>query len=297
MIRSNASRESGWGLAAALRILHLPGRALGRLLSVFRSNRYCNSRTNIKLCFPDLSDEEVDRLARTALVELGKLLFETLLFWLIPVSCCRVIRGVVGEEHLTLALQKGEGVILVCPHLGNWEVFNAYAGRFGATVTYKPLKSHWLNTRVRCSRERGGSMLVPINAQGIKALCCRLGQGGVVTLFPDQVPDCSAGRVLVPFFSSPAWTGTLVSRLGQRPNVKVICGYARRLPAGRGFEVYLTPAPADIYSADVERSARALNQGIEACVRRSPDQYLWQYKRFKGVASPSIYNKSKSSPA
>lgn len=296
MIRSNASRGSEWGLTAVLRILHLLGWALGCLMSVFRSNRYCNSRTNIKLCFPELNDKEVDRLARTALAELGKLLFETLLFWLIPVSGCRAIRNVLGEEYLRQALEEGSGVILVCPHLGNWEVFNAYAGRFGATVTYKPLKSHWLNTRVRCSRERGGSMLVPINAQGIKALCCQLGRG-VVTLFPDQVPDCSAGRVLAPFFGVPAWTGTLVSRLAQRPNVKVICGYARRLAGGRGFEIYLTPAPADIYSAEIERSAQALNRGIESCVRRSPDQYLWQYKRFKGVASHPIYSKSKSAPA
>jgi KDO2-lipid IV(A) lauroyltransferase len=113
----------------------------------------------------------------------------------------------------------------------------------------------------------------------------------VVTLFPDQVPDSSAGRVLVPFFDKPAWTGTLVSRLAQRPNVKVIFGYARRLPEGRGFEIYLTSAPEEIYASDLERSARALNQGIEACIERDPHQYLWQYKRFKGAVSSQLYKK------
>lgn len=292
MIRSNVGRASERSLTAVLRILHLMGRALGRLLFVFRSSRYYNSRANIKLCFPDLGDSEVDRRVQAALAELGKLLFETLLFWLVPASCCRVIHSVQGEEHLRRALEEGSGVILVCPHLGNWEVFNAYAARFGVTVTYKPLKSRWLDARVRRSRERGGSVLVPINARGIKALCCQLAQGGVVLLLPDQVPDHSAGRVLSPFFGAPAWTGTLVSRLAQRPFVKVICGYARRIPGGRGFEIYLTPAPENIYSADLERSARALNQGIETCIRRSPDQYLWQYKRFKGVASAPIYSRS-----
>lgn len=297
MINNSASRGSEKVLMVILRMLHLLGWILGYFLYLSRSNRCRNSRTNIRLCFPGLSDKEVDRLVRTSLAELGKLLFETLLFWLVPISGCGVIRGVRGEEHLLQTLKDGKGVILVCPHLGNWEVFNAYAGRFKATVTYKPLKSNWLNARVRRSRERGGSVLVPISAQGIKALCGRLGRGGVVTLFPDQVPDRAAGRVLVPFFSAPAWTGTLVSRLVQRPNVKVICGYARRLPAGRGFEVHLTPAPEEIYSADIQRSAQALNQGLEACIREFPHQYLWQYKRFKGVVSPPFNTKSKSSPA
>lgn len=282
-----------------LRMLHIPGYVLGYVLYVFRSNRYRNSRTNIRLCFPDLNDREVERLSRMSLMELGKLLFEMLLFWVFPgVFCCRVIRSVQGEEHLRRALDEGNGVILVCPHLGNWEIFNAYAGRFKATVTYKPLKSRWLDAWVHYCRERNGSILVPISPQGIKALCGRLGNGGMVTLFPDQVPESSAGRVLVPFFGAPAWTGTLVSRLAQRPNVKVVCGYARRLPAGRGFEIYLTAAPEEIYSSDMEQSARGLNQGIEMCIRRDSHQYLWQYKRFKGAVGPRFYKKKgQSSPA
>lgn len=295
MIKSIASRGSEIVLITALRMLHLLGHAVGYFLYVSRSNRYRNSRINIQLCFPDLSDLEVDRLARMSLIELGKLLFETLLFWLAPGAfSCHVIRGVMGEDHLHQALEEGKGVILVCPHLGNWEVFNIYAGRFKATVTYKPLKSHTLDSWIRYCRQRGGSTLVPISTQGIKALCGRLARGGVVTLFPDQVPDRSAGRVLVPFFKVPAWTGTLVARLAQRPNVKVICGYARRLPAGQGFEVYLAPAPGEIYSADIEQSAQALNQGIEACIKQFPHQYLWQYKRFKGAFPLPLYNKSKS---
>lgn len=277
-------------LMLIMRTLHLMGRCAGYCLYVFRTSRYRHSCTNIKLCFPELNSSEVDRLARLSLQELGKLLFEMLLFWSFPgVFCCRVIRGIVGEEHLQQALDEGKGVILVCPHLGNWEVFNAYAGRFKATVTYKPLKPRWLDAWIRYCRERNGSVLVPIIAQGIKAMCCQLGRSGIVTLFPDQVPDCSAGRVLAPFFTSPAWTGTLASRLTQRPDVKVICGFARRLSGGRGFEIYLTPAPTEIYSNNVEQSAQALNKGIETCIRQSPHQYLWQYKRFKGGIYPGLY--------
>lgn len=298
LLKSTVNRGSGMALTVVLRVLHLLGRIVGYGLYVSRSSRYRHSCTNIKLCFPDLSDQEVDRLAHSSLAELGKLLFETLLFWVFPrVFCCHAVREVVGEEHLRRALEEGKGVILVCPHLGNWEVFNAYAGRFNATVTYKPLKLRWLDGWIRRCRERNGSVLVPINSPGIKALCGGLARGGVVTLFPDQVPDGAAGRALVPFFNTPAWTGTLVSRLAQRPNVNIICGYARRLPAGRGFEIHLMPAPEEIYTSDIERSARALNQGIEACIRQASHQYLWQYKRFKGAGCPRLYQKARSSPA
>ena len=56
-----------------------------------------------------------------------------------------------------------------------------------------------------------------------------------------------------------------------------------RLPNGEGFEMIFRPADPEIYSDDIETSVTALNRSIEACVAEKPEQYQWEYKRFKGT--------------
>lgn len=274
-----------------LGILHLVGSLVGYSLYVSRSRRYYYSHTNIDLCFPSLSTSEINRLTKQSLRETGKLLCEVVFFWLCPGRFYRgLIRNVRGEEHLLRARAEGCGVILVSPHLGNWEVFNAYAGGLGAYVSYKPLISKFMNRWIRRCRECNGSKLISIGNEGLKVLCTGLDKGSVVVVFPDQVPK-SGGRVMVPFLGIPAWTGTLVPRLAGKKNVRVICGYARRLPRAQGFEIYLQPAPEEIYVENTEQSAAALNRGMEECIRRSPEQYIWTYKRFKDTVHKGLYDR------
>lgn len=275
-----------------LAALHMLGSVVGHLLYVSRNRRYYNTLANLNLCFSSLSASEIKRLARQSLRETGKLLFEVLFFWIFPSgfyrrSICRVI----GEEHLLRARAEGRGVILVSPHLGNWEVFNAYAGSYGAYVSYKPLSCGWMNRWIRHCRQLNGSKLFSIGNDGLKVLCESLGRGGIAVVFPDQVPE-GGGRVIAPFFKAPAWTGTLVPRLASKKGARVICGFARRLPHAQGFEIYLQPAPEEIYGPDPIAAAEALNRGMEECIRLSPPQYTWEYKRFKGGIYKGLYCKT-----
>jgi KDO2-lipid IV(A) lauroyltransferase len=275
--------------------LHLLGGAAGHFLYVKRGRRYRNAYININLCFPSLSAREVNRLTRLSLHETGKLLFEVLFFWLFPGRFYqRLIHGVTGEEYLLQAQAEGRAVILVSPHLGNWEVFNTWAGSHGAYVSYKPLSCTWMDRRIRHCRQCNGSKLFSIGNEGLKVLYRVLDKGGVVAVFPDQVPE-SGGRVIAPFFKIPAWTGTLVPRLASKKNARIICGYARRLPGTQGFEIYLHPAPEEIYKEDSLEAVTALNLGMEECIRRSPEQYTWQYKRFKGGINNGLYSRTRAS--
>jgi KDO2-lipid IV(A) lauroyltransferase len=147
-----------------------------------------------------------------------------------------------------------------------------------------------MDRRIRYCRQCNGSKLFSIDKEGLRALYGEIDKCGVVALFPDQVPE-SGGRIMAPFFGIPAWTGTLVSRLASKKNVRVICGFARRLPHAQGFEIYLQPAPDEIYLQKQEQSVEALNRGMEACIRQSPEQYTWAYKRFKDSIYKQLYKR------
>lgn len=275
-------------LEYALRLLGLlPFRLnqfLGRCFG--RCAWWCNARTaritvtNIALCLPQLSPDERRRLARRSLEHTGMTLFETPAIWAQPVTgILRQVRGVDGEALLDQAVAEGRGLLLLVPHLGNWELFNYWYGatRGGMTALYQPPRLAGLETFMRRARNRSGNQLVPTSRKGLAQLFRTLAAGGVVGILPDQVP---ASGHFAPFFGVAALSDVLATRLLRRTGARVLCGLARRHPAG-GFEIVLLPADAALGTADLHASVAALNRSVEACVSLAPEQYQWEYKRFR----------------
>ena len=65
----------------------------------------------------------------------------------------------------------------------------------------------------------------------------------------------------------------------------------RIVDGGKGFEVILDPPLQDFPSGDNQLDSETMNQAIEQCVRRLPEQYFWVHKRFKTrpTGSEDIY--------
>lgn len=185
----------------------------------------------------------------------------------------------IGAALVDDALAAGRGVVIVAPHIGNWELLNRwYAHRWGVTAMYQPPRVRALEAAMRAARERDGARLVPADAGGLRALVRTLRQGRSVGVLPDQVPARGHG-VMAPFFGLPALTVTLVQRLVRATGARAVSGAAIRTP--RGYEIRFEALPPAIADARAEVSAAVLNAHIETIVRRWPTQYQWTYKRFK----------------
>jgi KDO2-lipid IV(A) lauroyltransferase len=74
---------------------------------------------------------------------------------------------------------------------------------------------------------------------------------------------------------------TLPANLLQKTNACAVFGCAFRADDGRGFRIVFRAADAEIYSTDLTTSLAALNRGVEALILERPEQYQWEYKRFK----------------
>lgn len=107
-------------------------------------------------------------------------------------------------------------------------------------------------------------------------------------VLPDQVP-ADEGGVFAPFFGQSAFTMTLTSRLAQRGKPAVFCGFAQRLPQGKGFKAVVKRADSGVFDADLEVSASAINRCVESLVEQAPEQYQWEYKRFRRQADNSEF--------
>ena len=122
--------------------------------------------------------------------------------------------------------------------------------------------------------------MTPTNRAGVSNILGALKRGEVVGILPDQIPSAEGGE-FTPFFGEPALTMTLVSRLIQKTQAKVFCGFAKRLSGAKGYKVIVEEAKSDIYSKDINKSLIALNKTIEKTILISVEQYSWEYKRFR----------------
>ncbi len=238
------------------------------------------TRTNIQLCFPELSEDEQQKLVRQSLIETGKAMLETGAVWMRDYAWLK--RRIVAVEGLGLLedmVKQPAGTILLVPHLGNWEVMGLYLTEISeVTSLYQPPDIAVLEPIIRAAREKLGAVLVPTNRQGVATLLKSLKGGGLTAILPDQVPEHSGGSY-ASFFGVTALTMTLVHNLVKRTGAQVLAGFAERVPGG--FRIVFRHAEPGIGDDDVERSLIALNLTVEACVRQSPAQYQWEYKRFK----------------
>jgi Kdo2-lipid IVA lauroyltransferase/acyltransferase len=270
--------------------LHAFGHLLGHLLWRFDTREKHITQTNIALCLPELSAEQQAQLVRASLIDFGRTAFEMPKLWLAPLTTAlSAITEIEGEDILKRKLALGHGTIVLGPHHGNWEVAGLYLGQeYGITMMYLPAQSAAANELVRIGRGRTGATLVPADINGVRTVLKVLRRGGAVGILPDQVPK-QAGAELAPFFGQPALTMTLVSNLLQKTNARAIIVAALRTPDG--FKLVFREPDQAIYSPDLMQSLIGLNRSVEACVREHPEQYQWEYKRFKGPArsKSSVY--------
>ena len=266
-----------------LRAAHALGAGIGTLFWLIPNRRRRTAETNLRLCFPEMSDADRAALARESLREYAKGFAELGALWTRDADGLRrLISEVRGGEAMRNAMTAGKGVIFAGPHIGAWELAGLYVSLLGPMNTmFRAPPMAELGNAMRRVRERTGARLVPADASGVRALMKALARGESIAILPDQVPGDMSGAVFAPFFGQPAATMVLLSRLAAKTGAPVFYGVAERLAGGKGYCMHFLPAPPEVASEDTVIAATAVNAMVEKCVRLAPSQYQWVYKRFR----------------
>ncbi len=268
------------------------GRGVARLYWPIGGRSRRVTERNIQLAFPDLDPVSQARLARDSLVATAELATEMGHIWLRPWEyVSSLLLDVQGAELITDAQSQGRGVIVLGPHLGNWEMVGLHLATLGNTVSlYEPPKIAALGSMIEQARQRSGARLVPTDSRGIATLLRSVKRGQISGILPDQVPpELNAGENS-PFMGIPCFTGTLASSMIRRTGALAVFALAQRVDGG--FVLRYLPAEEEIYDEDNAVSLAALNRGVEACLRFCPEQYQWEYKRFRRRPKdgPGVYD-------
>ncbi|MBS3804810.1 MAG: lysophospholipid acyltransferase family protein [Oleiphilaceae bacterium] len=259
------------------------GRSLGALAWLSRGRYRKVTDINLGIAFPEMTDEQRRELARSSLRHTGQTMMEIPLLWEQPPErCLELVKEVEGQELLERTIHEGKGVVLVAPHLGNWEILGLYFSlRYQMATLYSPPRIPEFEEYMIRVRTRLGSELARGDRRGLARLIGLLREGGIAAILPDQSPSGGKGHAYAPFFGMEVKTMTLVSKLVQKSGARPLMTFAQRLKNSEGFRIVIRECEPGLADPDPVAATTALNQSVENCVREIPEQYQWEYKRFR----------------
>jgi KDO2-lipid IV(A) lauroyltransferase len=264
------------------------GKGLGWLAYHLVPMRVNDTRINLKLCFPALTEAEREAMVRDVFRQGGIGVFETAAAWMKPTEYHRRRIAVEGLQHVLDAQAQGRGVIILGAHYSGLDLNGTAASLFFPLHTvYRPQNNPVLDFFIRHCR--GKTYAGQIDHADMRTLFKCLKAGEVVWTSVDQDFGLKQG-VMAPFFGYPAATLIATSRMARVNNSPVIFVHFMRNADNQTYTMTFTPPLENYPSGDDVTDATRLNTELESLIRRAPTQYMWFHRRFKsrpkGEASP-----------
>ncbi len=268
------------------------GRLVGRVLMRMSQRRYHIAHTNIRLCFPELSDAEQKRLVRKHFESLGMSLFEmAMTWWAADRRIKKIPVTIEGATNLDAGLAKGKGVIFLGSHYTTMDIgvrLIIVNLRPPIYMTYRPHNDPILDKLITANRVRHGLGAADYN--DVRSMIRTLKQNNVMWYAPDQGYRGKLAE-FIPFFGIPVSTHTTTSRMAKITGAAVVPFYVRRGENDEGYIITICPPLEDFPSDDVIADISRCNALLEANIRLAPEQYLWVHRRFKHLppGRPDVY--------
>lgn len=254
------------------------GEGLGKLLYLIPSKLKHITEVNINLCFPEMSKEDKEKLMKKNFASLGIGLIEAAMAWWLPDKKLNTMFHVTGLEHLDVALARGKGIILLGPHFTCLEIIGRIlSSKYSFAAMYRPHKK----PLIAFIQERYRNQNVHyIPRHRVRELLRALNKNMAIWYAYD-VDGGEKSSVFAPFFGIQTASLTSVSRIKRLSDATIVPIQFFREEGQFKYEVVLS-APIENFPSDNEvENATRLNASIEMAIRAHPEQYVWQYKRFK----------------
>ncbi|HEY0428925.1 MAG TPA: lysophospholipid acyltransferase family protein [Pyrinomonadaceae bacterium] len=250
---------------------------------------------SLEIAFPEKSPDERERILKKSFQNLGRILGEVSQFpRATPEKLARMIdlefeseETRSSEEYKIYETEraKGRGVILVGPHLGNWEIGVFAYSAFREPLKYlaRPIDNPLIEEMTVNLRTRFGNR--PINKTNSVGKAIEiLRTGGVLGVLPDVNAHPKEG-VFVPFFGVEACTASGVAMLALRTNAMIIpmcCVWDAETKRYRAmYGKLVEPVRTGDRYRDIVETTALYTLEMEKFIRAYPDQWLWIHKRWK----------------
>ncbi len=124
------------------------GKGIGMFAYYFDIKHKSRAYANLKMAFADSkSPNEIKQITKTLFKNFGQNVIELFRMPLITQEKFEEVVTVDGKEHVTEALKKGKGAIILAMHFGSWELASLTCTKIGLPYNFfvKPQKCDGFN--------------------------------------------------------------------------------------------------------------------------------------------------------
>jgi len=254
---------------------------LGDAAFTKNKKRFAIAKTNLQLCFPDKSDDEINEMAYEHFRAQARAYLQYARLWWHPASLLKKRIEVVGLEQVEAVKAKGENVIILLCHSVSLDVaIAALSMRIKSSGPYKPVRSPLINWLLANRRVRFGGIIFT-REDGLRPLIKSIRSDRVLIYLADEDLGGSSRCVFTPFYGVQKATVPVLGRLAKTTHSKVFACISCYDSGRSKYVVKVLPCIQNLNGEDDLADTRAMNSAIEQAVDHCRSQYLWTLRLFQ----------------
>ncbi|HVC93947.1 MAG TPA: lysophospholipid acyltransferase family protein [Pirellulales bacterium] len=240
---------------------------------------------NLRIAFPELSDDERRRLAWR--------MWEHLFILIVEIAHAprkihetnwrRFVRFKNNREFGRLLLN-GRPLVITSAHFGNFEMAGYILAILGfpTHTVARPLDNPFLDAFLNRFRGHTGQRIIPKKG-GYEKIVEVLASHGQMSFLADQYAGSKG--CWIEFFGRPASAHKAIALFALNHDAPLMVGYGQRLEKPMRYELaleaFVDPRSGDDAVSSVPRLTQWYTSQLETIIRRAPEQYWWLHRRWK----------------
>ncbi|APC97322.1 bacterial lipid A biosynthesis acyltransferase family protein [Francisella frigiditurris] len=254
---------------------------IGKMLKPFLKRRRDITIINLRIAFPEKNEKELKELVSKSFDSAYMAAAETLIAWFMPAKEFNKIKFEIENKEVFDRIHNDpdKALLFLGFHFHCLEIAGRYVGSQYKpfTLVYQKHNNELMEQVVTSSRKKNitecyeRTNLLPI----IRSLKKK------ITLWyaPDQDFE-GLHSTFVPFFDKACSTLVVTPWLVKNTDAVVVPIYYTRNEDLSGYKIIVSD-PIENFPTDEVEGARYTNEILEGFIRKNPEQYLWQHRRYK----------------
>ena len=239
---------------------------------------------NLKMAFPDYSEEKIKKIAIGTYKSFAITLIETL--YIPHISKTEMINSLkcFNLDLLNKKIEEKKATVILSAHFGNWEYLSASLAlqlNYPLNMLIKVQRNPYVTEFMDKARTKWSNVVIPLGT-AVRQIFKALYENKIVIMAADQRGNVDGIRIEFLGISSAVYSGPAVFAL--KTNADIIIAISVRQP-DYSYKVEIAELPLndlpDNNDAKVEEICRRYLNFLEKLIRQYPEQWLWMHKRWK----------------